>query len=134
MGALSNPFDPNQILWSGCPCGLHSSMWEHQLAVGQAELEESRFYCVSAGEENSGQATKNVEVQVADDVPEWEDEEAVVSRLVDSAVMHGLFGADTNRRAFLRAVGTGTAVAAISQFFPLDDLKARVLEAKGPLE
>jgi nitrate/nitrite transport system substrate-binding protein len=141
MGALSNPYDPNKILWSGCPCGLHSSMWEHQLAMANADADanESRFYCVSADEDALGQgASPKNELEAAnaksDDVPDWDDEEAVVSRLVDNAVMHGLFGTDTNRRAFLRAVGVGTTAAVLSQFFPLDDLKARVLDATGPLE
>ncbi len=141
MGALSNPYDPNQILWSGCPCGLHGSMWEHQLAMAKADADanESRFYCVSSDAQAPVGATQannepGAAVAMRNDEPEWEDEEAVVSRLVDSAVMHGLFGADANRRAFLRAVGIGTATAAISQFFPLDDLKARVLDATGPLE
>lgn len=33
MGALSNPFDPDEILWTGCPCGMHATMYEHQLAM-----------------------------------------------------------------------------------------------------
>ncbi|MEZ5784952.1 MAG: CmpA/NrtA family ABC transporter substrate-binding protein [Xanthobacteraceae bacterium] len=48
--------------------------------------------------------------------------------------MKGLFGTDMNRRNFLRAVGTSTAIAAISQFIPLDKVKAAIVDAKGPLE
>ncbi|MFY0615062.1 MAG: ABC transporter substrate-binding protein [Hyphomicrobiaceae bacterium] len=129
MGALSNPFDPNQILWTGCPCGLHDSMWEHQMAQAKAETEQSRFYCVSASDDDKAAAATQAEA-----VPDWDDEEAVVSRVVETAVMKGLFGNDVSRRSFLQAVGATTAVAAVSQFFPLDEVKARVLDAKGPLE
>ena len=137
MGALSNPFDPNKILWSGCPCGLHSSMWEHQLAQTKAEKQQSRFYCVAGEEsppERADQASAAANEEPATDTPSWDNEEAVVSRVVETAVMKGVCGSDVNRRAFLRAVGSSTALAAISQLFPLDDLKARVLDAKGPLE
>jgi nitrate/nitrite transport system substrate-binding protein len=40
-------------------------------------------------------------------------------RVVEAAVVRALFPEDHTRRAFLRAVGTSTALAAISQFFPL---------------
>jgi len=40
-------------------------------------------------------------------------------RVVEAAVVRALFPEDQTRRAFLRAVGTSTALAAISQFFPL---------------
>jgi len=136
MGALSNPFDPNKILWTGCPCGLHSSMWEHQLAMAEAEKQSSRFYCVEAeaGEASQGEAGPAPQRAVDNDAPDWDNEEAVVSRVVESAVMKGLFGNDVSRRSFLNAVGTGTAVAAISQFFPMDELKAQVLDAKLKLD
>ena len=39
--------------------------------------------------------------------------------MVQSAVVRALFPEDRSRRAFLRAVGASTALAAISQFFPL---------------
>ncbi|WP_425428491.1 CmpA/NrtA family ABC transporter substrate-binding protein [Acuticoccus kandeliae] len=48
--------------------------------------------------------------------------------------MQGLFKTDTSRRSFLRGVGSATALAAISQFIPLDELKARIVDAKGALE
>jgi len=137
MGPLSNPFDPNKILWTGCPCGMHSSMWEHNLAQQQMQDEQSRFYMIPTQEKPPGSDLASDALPskpVDDDIPSWDNEEEVVSRVVESAVMKGIFGTDMNRRNFLRAVGASTAVAAISQFFPLDELKARVLDAKGPLE
>jgi nitrate/nitrite transport system substrate-binding protein len=47
------------------------------------------------------------------------DIEAAQSRAVENAVMRALFPHDETRRSFLRAVGSGTALAAISTLFPL---------------
>ena len=41
--------------------------------------------------------------------------------VVASAVMRAMFPQDAARRAFLKSVGASTALAAISQFFPLED-------------
>ena len=40
--------------------------------------------------------------------------------VVASAVMRAMFPKDAARRAFLKSVGATTAVAALSQFFPLE--------------
>nr|WP_170134959.1 CmpA/NrtA family ABC transporter substrate-binding protein [Acuticoccus kandeliae] len=133
MGALSNPFDPDAILWTGCPCGMHATMFEHQSAMAEARKLGSRFYCAETTE---GAAPAEVVPQVADTDPDvaWSDQESVLARCVESAVMQGLFKTDTSRRSFLRGVGSATALAAISQFIPLDELKARIVDAKGALE
>jgi len=159
MGALSDPFNPDQLLWSGCPCGQHASMREHQLALMGGTVDprfaESRFYSIenssaiqtpeSPGALAADQAAARRRDQIrlsgeeAEEAPtladpDWDDHNAVLARCVESAVMKGLFGTDMNRRAFLRAVGSTTALAAISQFIPLDKVKAAIVDAKGPLE
>ena len=48
--------------------------------------------------------------------------EALYQRVVASGVMRALFPEDTSRRAFLKAVGAGTAAAAVSQFLPLGSM------------
>ena len=60
-------------------------------------------------------------------------EDAHFERAVESAAVRALFPHDETRRAFLRAVGAGTALAAISSFLPLDAMKAMAAEG-GPLE
>ena len=57
--------------------------------------------------------------EAAHDAALLASEDAQVRRVVESAVVRALFPADRERRAFLTAVGAGTAAAAISQFFPL---------------
>src|SRR5215813_8926276 len=48
-----------------------------------------------------------------------ESEDRRYESAIASAVMRAVFPRDASRRAFLRAVGASTALAAISQFFPL---------------
>jgi nitrate/nitrite transport system substrate-binding protein len=62
-----------------------------------------------------------------------ESEEKRYEGVVASAVMRAMFPKDAARREFLKAVGASTALAAISQFFPL----ATATEAfaqRGPIE
>ena len=56
--------------------------------------------------------------------------DARITRVVEQGVMRALFPDDNGRRAFLKAVGASTALAAISQFFPLG-LASEAL-AQGP--
>ena len=45
--------------------------------------------------------------------------DAQIIRVVEQGVMRALFPDDNGRRAFLKAVGASTALAAVSQFFPV---------------
>src|SRR5262249_23221478 len=49
-----------------------------------------------------------------------ESEDKRYQGVVASAVMRAVFPKDRARRAFLKSVGASTALAALSQFFPLD--------------
>ncbi|WP_029010528.1 CmpA/NrtA family ABC transporter substrate-binding protein [Azospirillum halopraeferens] len=60
-------------------------------------------------------------------------EEARLTRVVEGAVMRALFPNDATRRAFLRAVGTSTAAAAVASVLPLG-LVTEAFAATGPLE
>ncbi len=62
------------------------------------------------------------------------DSETLGSRAVESAVMRALFPHDETRRNFLRAVGTSTALAAISTLFPLGAAKEAFAQTAGKLE
>ncbi|NMG63572.1 nitrate ABC transporter substrate-binding protein [Azoarcus indigens] len=61
------------------------------------------------------------------------DAEQALSRAVQAGVMRALFPDDALRRRFLKSVGAGTALAAVSTFFPLGAATALALE-RGPLE
>src|SRR5204863_575151 len=90
MSTFDNPFDPDRRLRAGgCSCGQHVSEAEHEHAA-------LALRCEPAPSED-----KRYESVVA------------------SAVMRAMFPQDVARRAFLKSVGASTALAAISQFFPI---------------
>ncbi len=104
MSTFENPFDPNRRLINGCSCGRHRSEAEHEHEARQ------RLQCVAI-----------------------ESEEKRYEGVVASAVMRAIFPKDAARRAFLRSVGASTALAALSQFFPLKTA-TEVFAAPGALE
>jgi nitrate/nitrite transport system substrate-binding protein len=72
--------------------------------------------------------------QAEHDKAHAQDQRAQQDRLVEGAVMRALFPHDAERRRFLRAVGSSTALAAVSAIFPLGLAKEVFGETNGPLE
>jgi len=60
--------------------------------------------------------------------------DAAQARAVEGAVMRALFPQDDLRRRFIKAVGSGTALAAVSALFPLAMAKEAFAQSTGPLE
>ncbi len=112
MAAFSDPFDPTKKAGGGCSCGAHASQAEHDDAL-------------TASANDTTEDTLD---------PKTADVDDLTARCVETAVLTGIFGGDANRRNFLRAVGSGTALAAVSQIFPLEAAKALAAETKGKLE
>src|SRR5947209_16742414 len=105
MSTFDNPFDSKQGLnRSGCACGRHVSPIEHERDAAPA------LQCVPV-----------------------ESEEKRYQGVVASAVMRAVFPQDAARRAFLKSVGAATALAAVSQFFPLKTA-TEVFAQGAPLE
>ena len=94
MSTFDNPFDPERRLSRGCVCGRHRSQAEHD------EDARRQLHCTPA------------EQSVA-------SEEKRYQGVVASAVMRAVFPQDRARRTFLKSVGASTALAALSQLFPL---------------
>src|ERR1700726_2199468 len=90
MSTFDDPFNADRGLSrSGCVCGQHRSEGEHDQAVLALRCEPV------------------------------ESEEKRYEGVVASAVVRAMFPRDVARRAFLKSVGSSTALAAISQFFPI---------------
>ena len=103
MSTFDNPFDPSRKLnRTGCSCGRHASQIEHERDAQTA-------------------------LQCAPVCSEEERYEGVVA----SAVMRAVFPQDSARRAFLKSVGASTALAALSQFFPLGTASEVFAQAKA---
>jgi nitrate/nitrite transport system substrate-binding protein len=95
MSTFDDPFDPARGLnRSGCACGRHRSTAEHDYEA------QRQLQCTA------------VESQGKSDDKRYEG-------VLASAVMRAVFPKDAARRAFLKSVGASTALAALSQFFPL---------------
>ena len=91
MSTFDDPFDADRRLSrSGCVCGQHRLRGRARSGRAGAALR--------AGADGAKQRYEGV---------------------VASAVMRAMFPKDAARRAFLKSVGASTALAAISQFFPL---------------
>ena len=92
MSTFDNPFDSGRPLArAGCACGRHRSQAEHD------DEARRQFQCAAV-----------------------ESEDKRYQGVVASAVMRAVFPKDAARRAFLKSVGASTALAALSQFFPLE--------------
>jgi len=90
MPTFDNPFDPDRPLTAGCACGRHATERDHQLD------QQHQLQCAAV-----------------------ESEDKRYEGVVASAVVRAMFPQDATRRAFLKSVGASTALAAISQLFPL---------------
>ena len=100
MSTFDDPFDADRKLSrSGCVCGQHGSAAEHESAALTLRCEPT--------------AT----------------EEKRYEGVVASAVMRAMFPKDAARRAFLKSVGASTALAALSQFFPIKTATEAFAEA-----
>ena len=101
MSTFDDPFDAGRELKTGCACGQHRSVAEHDHAERTLRCEE---------------------------IPA-QSEDKRYEGVVASAVMRAVFPKDAARRAFLKSVGASTALAALSQFFPLKTATEAFAEA-----
>jgi nitrate/nitrite transport system substrate-binding protein len=104
MSTFDNPFDASRSLnRSGCACGRHATEADH--------ARDLQLQCVPV-ESNEDKRYENV---------------------VASAVLRAVFPKDAGRRSFLKSVGASTALAAVSQFFPLKTA-TEIFAQAGPIE
>lgn len=105
-----SPFDPDSVI-GGCPCGRHASAAEHFAAA------------VAVAGSQAGKTASR-----AADTAKLEE------HAVESAVLQALLPHAPTRRRFLKAVGSFTALAAVSSLFPLGLAKEAFAQSAGPLE
>src|SRR6266571_7744559 len=103
MSTFDNPFDPNRSLRTvGCRCGQHVSEAAHEHATLALRCEPAP------------------------------NDEKRYEGVVASAVVRAMFPKNAARRAFLKSVGASTALAAISQFFPIKAATEAFADAGTP--
>jgi len=102
--SIYKPYDPDRSFSSGCACGGHATQAQH-------DAEEA----------------KRAEMRAA-------DPEALSQDFVEATLVRALFPQDSMRRKFLRAVGSATAMSAISSLLPIQQMQAMAQEKGGSLE
>ncbi len=110
MSEFFDPYDADRPLMLKCSCGRDHSVADHhaEVAADQAAVELRRR-------------------------SETADFEAYSNEFIEATLVKALFPHDAQRRRFLRAVGKGTAMAAISSVLPVASLQAMAQE-RGALE
>jgi nitrate/nitrite transport system substrate-binding protein len=104
MSTFDNPFDPARRLRAGA------------CSCGQ----------------HASRSEHEATLQLRCDVPETEDKR--YEGVVASAVMRAVFPKEVARRAFLKSVGASSALAALSQFFPIKTATEVFAQGAGKLE
>jgi nitrate/nitrite transport system substrate-binding protein len=102
--SIYKPYDPERSFGDGCACGAHASQAAHDAA------EAARLEARAA------------------------DPETLSQDFVEATLVRALFPEDSVRRKFLRAVGSATAMSAISSMLPIGQLQAMAQEKGGSLE
>ncbi|WP_428421802.1 CmpA/NrtA family ABC transporter substrate-binding protein [Methylibium sp.] len=100
-----DPYDADRPLLMRCSCGRHGSAAEHAADAATAELRRRS---------------------------ETAEFEAYSNAFVEATLVKALFPQDAVRRRFLRAVGKGTAMAAIASVLPIAPLQALAQAAGAP--
>jgi len=107
MSEFFDPYNADRPLMMKCSCGRDHTMAEHQAEQATVTLRERS---------------------------ETAEFEAYSNEFIEATLMKALFPQDAVRRRFLRAVGKGTAMAAISSLLPVASLQAMAQDKKGALE
>ena len=103
MSAYFSPYDADRPLQLKCSCGRDHAQVDHAASVtAQGAAQELRARSLTS------------------------EFEAYSHDFIEASLVKALFPQDAVRRQFLRAVGKGTAMAAISSVLPIEIGRAHV--------
>ncbi|MGI9217770.1 MAG: CmpA/NrtA family ABC transporter substrate-binding protein, partial [Hydrogenophaga sp.] len=110
MSEFFDPYNADRQLMMKCSCGRDHTLADHHAeTVADAAARELRARSETA------------------------EFEAYSNEFIEASLVKAIFPHDQERRMFLRAVGKGTAMAAIASVLPVTSLQA-MAQDKGPLE
>ncbi len=150
--SLGNPFDADTDLQHGpacnCPiCVFQKEQIQSEYECSETELTERLERAVFEGaaspemNELAGAEAADFDAVAPSTLSETPDQnplassEDIMDRVVESAVVRGIFGHDDmSRRDFLRLVGGGAFAAMLGSMLPMDDLKAAIKDNLGKPE
>lgn len=111
MSAFFDPYNADRPLMMKCSCGRDHTVADHHAEVAADEAAR--------------------ELRARSETAEFE---AYSNEFIEASLVKALFPHDEQRRLFLRAVGKGTAMAAIASVLPVTSLQAMAQEKQGALE
>ena len=111
MSEFFSPYDADRPLMLKCSCGRDHTVAEHQ-----------------------AEASADAAARTLRERSLTSEFEAYSKEFIEATLVKALFPQDAVRRRFLRAVGKGTAMAAISSVLPVASLQAMAQEKQGALE
>src|SRR5574343_1074785 len=115
MTQFFDPYDADRPLMLKCSCGRDHTVAEHAQEQAQA---------TAAAQAASTLRARSQEA----------DFEAYSREFIEATLVKALFPQDAVRRRFIKAVGKGTAMAAIASVLPVASLQAMAQEKQGALE
>ena len=126
--SLGNPYDASSSLThlKNCICELCSA----QATSSQALSDSERTAILER------QADKMVVDSLDSETPpQFENNEDMMDRVIENAIVRGVFGQnEMARRNFMRTVGGGTFAAILGSMLPMDAIKAAAKEGSTQLE
>lgn len=131
--SLGNPFDGDAKLTHTASCECESCCAEklHGSNITDYQRQEALENQIAKSESHSGHQHS----QGQTDSETFDSEDDMMDRVIESAIVRGVFGHnDASRRDFIKTVGGGTMAAALATMIPLDKVKAAVKDSIGPLE
>ena len=149
--SLGNPYDADTDLQHGpacnCPiCVFQKEQVQSNYECSETELTERLERAVFegtttsemhelVGAEQADFISDDMQQTLAVDPNPLESSEDIMDRVIESAVVRGIFGHDDmGRRDFMRMVGGGTFAAMLGSMLPMDDLKAAIKDNLGKPE
>ncbi len=130
--SLGNPFDGNTRLnhTLGCQCDVCTA----EMLAGR-ELTDKEITQLLEKQADSMVVDQTISEPAADDDTEFDTSDDMLDRIIESAIVRGIFGNnDQSRRNFIKTVGGTTFTAALSSIIPLEKVKAAAKDSVGKLE
>lgn len=149
--SLGNPFNADTDLQHGpacnCPiCVFQKEQIQSNYECSETELTERLERAVFegiatpgmhelAGMEQADFVADDIAQTAVEDPNPLESSEDVMDRVIESAVVRGIFGHDDmSRRDFMRLVGGGAFAAMLGSMLPMDQVKAAIKDNLGKPE
>ena len=144
--SLGNPYDENSDLRHGygcvCPiCAIETEQIQASYECSEDELteqlEKEGFEGARSSELHgtAGDIPVRTTTPTVEDSNPLESDEDVIDRVIESAIVRGVFGHDDmSRRGFLRVIGGGTLAAVLGTLLPMGDIKAAIKDDLGKPE